>query len=85
MSGSASGSKRSSRQRERIVGSSLPGAWVTSRNIVPAGGSSSPLSSAFAAERSRSSIASITTTRRGDSDGVVDRDDVADMLGQLGA
>ena len=36
----SSASNRSSRHRDRIVGSSRPGAWLTSRKIVPDGGSS---------------------------------------------
>jgi hypothetical protein len=40
--------KRSIRQRERIVGSSRPGAWLTSRKIVDVGGSSRFLRRALA-------------------------------------
>ena len=48
MASSASGLKSSRRQRERIVGSKRPGAWLTRRNKVLAGGSSSILSKALA-------------------------------------
>ena len=48
MASSSSGPKSSRRHRERIVGSSRPGAWLTRKNSVLAGGSSSILSSAFA-------------------------------------
>ena len=71
MASSSSGAKRSSRQRERIVGSSRSGEWLTSRKSVLGGGSSRFLSRALAPLRSRSSIASITTARHGDIEAVV--------------
>ena len=70
MASAASGVKSSLRQRDLIVGSKRPGACATSMNNVFAGGSSSILRSAFAAEASRSSAASITIARQGLSDGV---------------
>ena len=48
MASSSSVWKSSRRQRERIVGSSRPGAWLTRKNRVLAGGSSSILSRALA-------------------------------------
>jgi hypothetical protein len=66
-----SGASLRTRQRERIVGSSRSGAWLTSRKTLCGGGSSRFLSKALAALRSRSSAASITTARQGDMDDVV--------------
>ena len=70
MASSSSDWKSRRRQRDRIVGSSRPGAWLTRKKIVFAGGSSSIFSSALAADFSRSSMESMTTTRHGDSAGV---------------
>ena len=70
MASSSSDWKSSLLQRERIVGSRRPGAWLTRKKIVLAGGSSSIFSRAFAADFSRSSMESITTTRQGDNAGV---------------
>jgi hypothetical protein len=53
----------SRRQRERMVGSSLPGEWLTSRITPRDGGSSSVLSTALAALTFRSSAASMIATR----------------------
>ena len=69
MASSPSLRKSSRRQRERMVGSSRPGAWLTSRKTVLAGGSSSILSKALAPSRSRSSTESMTTARQSDSAG----------------
>jgi hypothetical protein len=49
--------------RDRIVGSSRPGAWVTSSRTPRAGGSSRTFSKALAAFRFRSSAASMMATR----------------------
>ena len=57
MASSSSASKWSRRQRERIVGSSRPGAWLTRKKSVFDGGSSSIFSSAFGAGCSSSSTA----------------------------
>ncbi len=56
--------KSSRRQRERMVGSSRPGEWDTSRNRLLAGGSSSVLRSACAACGSSSSMQSMIATRQ---------------------
>ena len=70
MASSLSAWKSSRLHRERIVGSSRPGAWLMRKKIVFAGGSSSIFSRAFAADFSRSSMESMTTTRHGDRAGV---------------
>ena len=51
MASSSSAWKSSRRQRERMVGSSRPGAWLTRKNKLLGGGSSSILSRALAAGR----------------------------------
>jgi hypothetical protein len=63
----SSGPRRRSRQRERMVGSSRSGLWLTRKKTVLAGGSSRLLSRALAAAGSRSSIESMTTARRFDT------------------
>ena len=72
MTSSPSGWNSSFRQRDRMVGSKRPGTWLTSRKRHLAGGSSSILSKALAADASRSSAASITTTRQSDIAGVTE-------------
>jgi hypothetical protein len=72
MASSSNPWKSRRRQRERIVGNSLPGAWLTRKNKVLAGGSSSILRSALAPDASRSSTLSITATRHGDRAAVID-------------
>ena len=50
-SAASSGRSSSRRQRERMVGNSRPGAWLTSSSSVRGGGSSSTFSSALAPSR----------------------------------
>ena len=59
-----SGRRRSSRQRERSVGSSAAGRWQTRRSTARAGGSSRIFRSALAAAPFSSSAASTMATRR---------------------
>ncbi len=59
-----SGDRRSSRQRERMVGRRPDGWWEMRRRVAPAGGSSSSFSRALAAATFSSSAASTITTRR---------------------
>ena len=59
-----SGRKIRVRQRERMVGSTRPGAWLTSSSSARGGGSSSTLSSAFSPALFRSSSGSTIATRQ---------------------
>ena len=71
MASSSSAENSSRRQRERMVGNSRPGAWLTRKNRVFAGGSSRILSSALAPDVSRSSTLSMMTTRHGERPAVM--------------
>ncbi len=64
------GSKRTTWQREAIVGSTCPGLSVSSSSTTYGGGSSSVLSRVLAASSFIVSARSSTNTRRVDSNGV---------------
>ena len=70
---SSSGARGKRRQRLRSVAGTRPGTWQTSRINARAGGSSTNLSTAFAAFAFISSTASITAIRHPPSAGVSDK------------